>query len=117
MNAAMSRYALAALALIVAGCLAQAPDEAQLLAELDAALQQDDTSGQVDGDGSTDVTGDVGADVLPTESCAGSGGGKSTDGCWCDAECLKRPGDCCPDRIAQCQSCSGNCGKQAPLGC
>jgi hypothetical protein len=67
-------------------------------------------------------------DDAPAGSCAGSCGGQSPDGCWCDEGCCGF-GDCCADKLAQCGgcdpdggggpagSCAGACGGQSPDGC
>lgn len=58
-------------------------------------------------------------------SCDGACGGKSTDGCYCDAQCSKY-GDCCDDYPQVCpnyndnngkNSCAGSCGGKSPDGC
>jgi hypothetical protein len=62
-------------------------------------------------------------------SCDGACGGKSADGCWCDAQCSKY-GDCCDDYPQVCpnyddnnddndgeDSCAGACGGKSPDGC
>ena len=55
------------------------------------------------------------------DSCAGSCGGQSPDGCWCDAACINF-GDCCPDKRVECGgagaagSCVGSCGLQSAPG-
>ncbi|MCH9684064.1 MAG: endonuclease/exonuclease/phosphatase family protein [Deltaproteobacteria bacterium] len=61
-------------------------------------------------------------------TCAGSCGGQSPSGCWCDDLC-EDFGNCCADKVQQCDappepepepepdSCEGSCGGQAPGGC
>ena len=47
--------------------------------------------------------GCVGATEGPAASCAGSCGGKTPSGCWCDSQCAGN-GDCCADYWAACGS-------------
>jgi len=37
----------------------------------------------------------------PKKTCQGACGGESSDGCWCDEDCVQN-GDCCPDKKDVC---------------
>lgn len=50
-------------------------------------------------------------DVPPAlDSCEGSCGGQAPAGCWCDESCAQY-GDCCEDKVEQCDPCTvAECG-------
>ncbi|TVQ56518.1 MAG: hypothetical protein EA377_02100 [Phycisphaerales bacterium] len=67
-------------------------------------------------------------DAPQPDSCAGSCGGQSPFGCWCDEDCEAND-DCCDDVCDECPgldlcdpgidpyTCEGFCGEMAPGGC
>ena len=79
------------------------------------------------GPASTEADDEAGINFLYSaaggaNSCDGNCGGQAPGGCWCDDQCAGF-GDCCSDKVAECDSdpnsCLDNstCGGQAPGGC
>jgi hypothetical protein len=69
-------------------------------------------------------SGDLGTPAAANSACSGGGGdcagscgGQSAAGCWCDAECVAN-GDCCTDACDTCGACgaTGSCAGKCGLG-